>query len=254
MSPMLIAALVIGGLIILVGIGLLNQAVERARLERARAVAELQARWKHISAVADELPGQFMTIELKTLLLRIQAALLERLVRLDSKQPAHAEQLQTIRQQLDKGELRITNAPVVITDEATAQRAKQTLSDLLRVLEQSQQDGSLDGPAFHRWSQVLRQHLQQTTLTMFQAIATTALQMGKPRVAKLQYERAIAFLTKDQQSDKGQLAVFRQLLINAEQAVRQQEQGAPGATELDAGVLALEEDDQAWKKKALYDD
>src|SRR5690606_24007138 len=103
-SPMLIAALVSGGLIIPVGIGLLNQAVERARLDRARALAELQARWKHTSAVTDELPGQFMTVELKTLLLRLQAALLERLVRLDSKQPAHAEQLQTIRQQLDKGE------------------------------------------------------------------------------------------------------------------------------------------------------
>lgn len=255
MSPMLIAALVIGGLAILICIGFINQAVERARLERARAQAELQARWKHCTTLAAELPGQFMSAELKTLLLHIEAALLERLMRLDGKQVNHAEHLKDIRQQLDKGEPRINNTPVVISDEATAQRTKQLLSDLLRLLDQSRQDGVLDDAAFQRWSQILNQQLLQTTLTMHQAVADTAMHSGKPRVAKLQYERAIAFLNKHQQADKGQLAVFRQLLINAEQAALHQEHGTdPGANELTAGVQALEEDDQAWKKKALYDD
>ncbi|WGK60396.1 hypothetical protein QAO71_09825 [Halopseudomonas sp. SMJS2] len=255
MSPMLIAALVIGGLAILICIGFINQAVERARLERARKQSELQARWKHCAALAAEVPGQFMTAELKTLLLHIEASLLERLIRLDNKHTAHAEQLKEIRQQLDKGEPRINNAPVVIADEVVAQRTKQLLSDLLRLLDQSRQDGVLDNPGFQRWSQVLNQHLLQTTLTMYQAVANSALQSGKPRVAKLQYERAIDFLNKHQQADKGQLAVFRQLLLNAEQAALQQERGAdPSANELSAGIQALEEDDQAWKKKALYDD
>lgn len=255
MSPMLIAALVIGGLTILICIGFLNQALERARLERARAQAELQARWKHCTALAAELPGQFMSAELRTVLLHIEAALLERLIKLDSKQPAHAGQLEEVRQQLDQGEPRINNKPVVITDEATAQRAKQLLGDLLRLLDQSRQDGVLDDTAFKRWGQVLNQHLLQTTLTMYQAVANHAMQSGKPRIAKLQYERAIAFLNKHAQADKSQLAVFRQLLLNAEQAALRQEHGTDlSANELSAGVQALEEDDQAWKKKALYDD
>lgn len=56
MSTMLIVALVIGGLVIVVGIGFFSQAMERARLERARALAELQARWNHCNSINTSLP------------------------------------------------------------------------------------------------------------------------------------------------------------------------------------------------------
>lgn len=255
MSPTLIAALVVGGLILLICIGFLNQALERSRLERARALAELRARINRCVSISYELPGQFMSAELKTQLLQIEATLLERLIKLDGKNVSHAEQLSEVRQQLDKGEPRIANAPLVITDEAAAQQAKQLLGDLLQLFEQSRRDGLMDSGTFQRWSQLLNQHLLQTTLTMYQAMAHTAMQVGKPRVAKLQYERAIAYLNKQQHSDSGgQLAVFRQLLANAEQAVARIELAAESTTsELSAGVEALEEDDEAWKKKSIYD-
>lgn len=77
---------------------------------------------------------------------------------------------------------------------------------------------------------------------------------GKPRVAKLQYERAVDYLSKQRSGvHADQMAVFRHLLIQAEQTAIQMEQGAAGS-ELAEGVQALEEDDQAWRKKALYDD
>lgn len=255
MSPTLIAALVLGGLIILICIGFLNQALERSRLERARTLAELQARVSRCASISYDLPGQFMSAELKTQLLQIEAILLERLIKLDGKNVNHADQLSDVRQQLSKGEPRIANAPLVITDEAAAQQAKQVLGDLLQLFEQSRRDGVMDSTTFQRWSQLLNQHLLQTTLTMYQAVANAAMQAGKPRVAKLQYERAIAYLNKQQHPDSGgQLAVFRQLLANAEQIAARTELAAETTTsELSAGVEALEEDDEAWKKKTIYD-
>ena len=42
MSTTLIAILVVGGLVLIVGIGFFSQAMERARLEKARKLAALQ--------------------------------------------------------------------------------------------------------------------------------------------------------------------------------------------------------------------
>lgn len=252
MSPMLIAILVVGGLAIVIGIGFLSQAVERSRLQRARAVAELQARWNHCNGISAGLPGQFMSTELKMLLLQLEASLLERLLKQDGKQARYASQLAEVREQLGKGEPRIDNAPLVIGNEASAQTARQQLGDLLRLLEQARREGSIDDAVFQRWNQELGQHLLQTTLSMYQALANQAMQAGKPRVAKLQYERALAYLAKQQHpAGASQVAVFRQLMLQAEQAALHMEQAG---TALSEGVQALEEDDQAWKKKALYDD
>lgn len=256
MSPMLIAALVAGGLVLLVCIGFLSQALERARLERARKLAELQGRLRQCSNLSASLPGQFMSPELKTQLLQIEAQLLVRLVKLNSKNAQFAEQLTAVQQQLAKSEQRISNPPLAISNEAAAQSAQHQLSDLQLLLEQSRRDGILDDAAFRHWAKELNQHLYQTTLALYQSIADEAMQTGKPRVAKLQYERAIAYLSKQTHADSAsQLVVFRQLLANAEQtALHMELASGNGTNELSAGVQALEKDDEAWKKKALYDD
>lgn len=254
MSTMLIVALVIGGLVIVIGLGFFSQALERARLERARTLAELQARWNHCHSINTSLPGQFMSPELKTLLLKVEANLLERLLKLDSRNPRHPAVLTELRQQLTKSEPKIGNMVLSINNETAAQAVRRQLADLLSLLEQARADGLVDNPAFLRWSQQIRAYQTETTLNMYRTLAEQAMGEGKPRVAKLQYERAVAYLTKHANSPHAdQIAIFRQLLIQAEQAVVKMEQGAPG-TALSEGVQALEEDDQAWRKKALYDD
>src|SRR5690554_7528687 len=66
LSTTLIVALVVGGLAIVIAIGFFSQAVERARLEKARAVAELHARWNHCNGINAALPGQFMSPDLRS--------------------------------------------------------------------------------------------------------------------------------------------------------------------------------------------
>lgn len=254
MSTMLIIALVVGGLMIVVSLGFFSQALERARLERARALAELQARWRHCNSINTGLPRQFMSVELKKLLLKVEISLLERLVKLEPGNARHGVALTDVRQLLSKDEPAIANPAVSITNDAAAKAVRRQLADLLQLLDQARADGLLDNAAFLRWSQQIRAHQAETTLNMYRTLAEHAMREGKPRVAKLQYERAVAYLTKHPGSAQAdQMAVFRQLLIQAEQTAVKMEQGAPG-TVLSEGVQALEEDDQAWRKKALYDD
>lgn len=254
MSTTLIVALVIGGLAIVLGIGFFSQAMERARLERARTLAELQARLNHCHGISNGLPGQYMSPELKRLLLEVEARLLERLIRLEPGNTRYASQLKEVRQQQGKGEPQVRNVPLTIADEAAAQSVRRQLADLLQLLEQARVERMLDDQGFMRWSQQIGAYQAETTLNMYRSLADAAMRAGKPRVAKLQYERAVAYLTKHPERDNsGQMAVFRQLLIQAEQTATRMEQGAPG-TALSEGVQELEEDDQAWRKKALYDD
>lgn len=254
MSTTLIAILVVGGLVLIVGIGFFSQAMERARLEKARKLAELQARWNHCNSVSDGLPGQFMTVELKQLLLSVEASLLEQLLKLDPRSNRHAARLAEVREQTGKSAPQVANVPVAINNELTAQTVSRQLADLVQLVDLAGTTGVLDAQGHLQWTQQVRRYQLETSLTLYRALADTAMREGKPRVAKLQYERAVAYLARrDSGASPEQMAVFRQLLLQTEQAVIQMEQGVPG-TELAAGVQALEEDDQAWRKKALYDD
>lgn len=254
MSTTLIVALVVGGLVLVIGLGFFSQAMERARLERARALAELQARWNHCNSLNNSLPGQFMTVELKQQLLKVELNLLERLSKLDPRNNRAAVQLTEVRQQLSQTELRVNNAPVTINTETAALEVRRQLSELLRLFDLARRDAVLDDGAYQRWSKYIGQYQQQATLNMHRALAEVAMQQGKPRVAKLQYERAVDYLSKQSSGvNAEQMAIFRQLLLQAEQTAAQMEQNIPG-TELSEGVQALEEDDQAWRKKAIYDD
>ena len=254
MSTTLIVALVIGGLVIVVSLGFFSQALERARLERARALAELQARWSHCNNINTALPRQFMSPELKKTLLEVEASLLARLLKLDPRNARHGVAQTEVRQLLSKDAPAINNTALNINSDAAAQTVRRQLADLLQILDLARVDGLLDNSTFARWRQQIRAHQAETTLNMYRTLAEHAMGEGKPRVAKLQYERAVAYLTKHPDSAQAeQMAIFRQLLIQAEQVAAKMEQAAPGAI-LSDGVQALEEDDQAWRKKALYDD
>lgn len=53
MSPVMIAALVIGGVLLLIAIGYINQVVERHKLEKARLKAELNDRRRRCQQLSD---------------------------------------------------------------------------------------------------------------------------------------------------------------------------------------------------------
>ncbi|HDZ57365.1 MAG TPA: hypothetical protein ENI17_14325 [Pseudomonas xinjiangensis] len=256
MSPLLIGALVAGGILILLSIGFISHGLERARLERARQAAELGSRIRYCETISSQLPGQFMSAELKNLLLVVQQHLLEQLVRLDRRNDKATTHLSQVRLQLASTETTVSNPPVTIGDEAQAKEARLLLENLHKLLTQASHDGLLDKTSLHEWSRQIQRYIVMTSLDMFQALARQGLQQGKPRVAKLQYERAIAYLQKQNDPAYNEhLASLRYQLNEAEVAAAQSEQTADAqSSELVAGLDALKQDDDGWKKKAVYDD
>lgn len=253
---MLIGILVAIGVAVLIGIGFISHSLERARLERARQVAELSARVRHCSAIAGGLPGQFMSPELATLLLSIEQHLLLQWQKLDRKNPKIDKLLSGVRQQLNGGEPAISNAPRQITNEAQGKEVRDQLENLHKLIGQAHRDGLVDKQAMSRWSTQIRQFLTMGTIEMYQNMARNAIQEGKPRIAKLQYERALGFLQK--QNDPAYAELYAKLRVKLKQAedaaIRSELQSTDGHSELEAGIAELDKDDELWKKKAVYDD
>ncbi|MGU0673785.1 hypothetical protein ACSER5_13685, partial [Pseudomonas aeruginosa] len=75
MSPLLITALIIGGIALLIAIGYINHVVENSKLEKARLKAELNDRVRRCAQISESLPGQFVSPSLKLLMSQIELSL-----------------------------------------------------------------------------------------------------------------------------------------------------------------------------------
>lgn len=256
MSPLLIGALVAGGVLLLLSIGFISHGLERARIEKARSIAELTARLKVCRTINGQLPGQYMSPELKTLLIGLEISLLEKLTRLDRKDERAQQMLESARQELKKPEVNVGNPPVQMESEVQAKDARLMLENLHSLLKQAHKERMIDQLTLQQWSEQIRQYLLATSLEVFEVLAKQGMRQGKPRVAKLQYERAIAYL--HQQNDPtlaSQILRFKDLLKQAAAAtVRSEQATSADSSELSAGLQELEQSDEEWKKKAVYDD
>lgn len=256
MSPLLIGALVAGGVLLLLSIGFISHGLERARIEKARSIAELTARLKVCRTINGQLPGQYMSPELKTLLIGLEISLLEKLTRLDRKDERAQQMLESARQELKKPEVNVGNPPVKMESEVQAKDARLMLENLHSLLKQANKERMIDQLTMQQWSEQIRQYLLATSLEVFEVLARQGMRHGKPRVAKLQYERAIAYL--HQQNDPtlaSQILRFKDLLKQAAAAtVRSEQATSADSSELSAGLQELEQSDEEWKKKAVYDD
>ena len=256
MSPLLIGALVAGGVLLLLSIGFISHGLERARIEKARSIAELTARLKVCRTINGQLPGQYMSPELKTLLIGLEISLLEKLTRLDRKDERAQQMLESARQELTKPEVNVGNPPVKMESEVQAKDARLMLENLHSLLKQAHRERMIDQLTLQQWSEQIRQYLLATSLEVFEVLARQGMRQGKPRVAKLQYERAIAYL--HQQNDPtlaSQILRFKDLLKQAAAAtVRSEQATSADSSELSAGLQELEQTDEEWKKKAVYDD
>lgn len=252
MSPLLIALLVAGGIAVLLAIGYINHTIERARVQRARATAELKARLRLLNQASSQLPETFVPAELRSQLQLIEINLLDKLLRLDSKNEALRKQ----RDALGNGTANEDSRPAVlqVTSEEHSRSIRQQLESLDKTLQQAGADSIIAAAELQRWQKHLRQCLLLTQLETFSALARQAMQQGKPRVAKLQYERAVAFLVKlNSPALADKISEFKTLMARAEQAANAAEQKNTSG-ELLSGMEELEKENENWKKKSLYDE
>lgn len=257
MSPLVITALVVAGIVLLIAIVFINQQVENRKLEKARQKADLLDRYRRCSEVAEMLPAQFIAAPLKLLLSRFELSLGERLLALDKQNPQIGERVAELRRLVDLGNaIPVNNPPQPILTEAKAKDVRFLFEALHAQITRFAQEGQLPRSEAQQWIKEVRHLLTQLHIEFFSNLGQQALQQGQPRQARLAFERGVQYLQKQPELGRyqAQLQQMEQLLARANALVL--ESTAPvqqEPSELTDGLKALDEED-IWKKKNLYDD
>lgn len=255
MSPLVITALIVGGIVLLFAIGYVNHMVENSKLEKARLKAELNDRVRRSRDVSESMPGQLMTPALKQLLSRFELQYSERLLALDKRNANLSNRMAELREQLAKGEsIAVNNPPQQITSEAKAKEIRFLLENFHGQITRTVQDHLLPANEGKRWMGEIRHMLVQVHTEFFNNLGQQSMQQGQPGQARLAYERGVQYLRKQPNPEryKAQLEKFEQLLARANAVVLEKAKPAEEEpSELTEGLKSL--DDDEWKKKNIYD-
>ena len=256
MSPLVITALIISGIVVLFAIGYINHMVENSKLEKARLKADLNDRVRRSRDVSENMPGQLMTPALKLLLSRFELQYGERLLALDKQNANLRNRIAELREQVAKGDdIPVRNPPQQIMTEAKAKDIRYLLENFHGQVTRAAQEHILPGNEGKRWLGEIRHMLVQVHTEFFSNLGQQSMQQGQPGQARLAYERGVQYLRKqpDTERYKAQLQKFEQLLDRANAVVLEKTKPTTDdePSELTEGLKSLEEDE--WKKKNIYD-
>ncbi|MDD0841636.1 hypothetical protein [Pseudomonas sp. Gutcm_11s] len=255
MSPIVITALIVAGIVVLFAIAYINHMVENSKLEKARLKADLSDRVRRSRDVSESMPGQLMSPALKLMLSRLELQFGDRLLQLDKQNSNLRTRLAELREMVAKGDdIPVRNPPQPILNEAKAKDIRFILENLHGQITRAAQEHVMQAAEAKRWLGEIRHMLVQLHFEFFSNLGQHSMQQGQPGQARLAYERGVQYLRKqpDVNRYKAQLQQLEELLARANAVVLEKAQPAVAETsELTEGLKSLGEDD--WKKKNIYD-
>lgn len=251
---LILAALVTASIIIIVAI----QMRERSKIERARRTASQEDQYNRSNRLLNEIPGQYLTPDLKLLLIKRMEEACNELLALKSARPvndwlAAAQQLRT--QVLENNDSR---SPVKIDSPEKSNYVKELLQNLFKMIEGLHKAGKIDNATAKKNLKyvLFLVHKTHADLHVFQA--RDHVRQNQIRKAIHSYHLASTEMGKSQDNPLAMKAVksFRTRIKELE-AISTDDQkaaeGNDGPSKLDQDWDTFLHDDE-WKKKADYDD
>lgn len=256
MSSTTIVILIFAGIAALFAIGYVNHLLEKAKLDKARRKAEFIDRYRRCADLSSSLPGQLMTTDLKQLLNRLELHFIDQLRAIDRHEPKYKLRAEELRQRIAKADdLPVNNPHVkIITDEQTKDVRFQ-LESLQAQIIRAVEEKVLTNAQGKQWLGQIKHMLVMVYIDYFNNLGRQQLEQNRPGQARLVFERGVQYLKKqkDPTPYKQQITQFEVLLERADALVFEHTSPKPDQTsELTEG-LALQSQQDEWKKKQLYD-
>ncbi|WP_150913032.1 hypothetical protein [Marinobacter halotolerans] len=252
MIVLLLAAIVTVSIVIIVG----SQMRERARIERARKITALEDAYKRASRLLSELPGQYLTNDLKLLLIRSMEDSCRSLAALKARSDVAAWQASTaeLRQKVENNDDQRT--PVKIDSPDKSNYVQELLQNLFRMIEGMHKAGQIDGPTAKKNLKfvLFLVHKTHADLHVFQA--RDHVRQNQIRKAIHSYHLASTEMGKSRDNPLALKAVksFRTRIkeLEAMEKDGKQSHQEEGQSKLDREWDTFLHDDE-WRKKADYD-
>ncbi|GGM15968.1 hypothetical protein ACFQDN_26580 [Pseudomonas asuensis] len=256
MSTSALALMFVSCILLFMFMAYVDQVADRYQLDKARLRADLNDRIFRIGTLSESFPAQFMTPELKQLLIRLELNLIQRIARLEKPTEALTERESLLQEQEKLGiEISIDNQPCPLSSEAAFKAVNFQLETLNSQIHRAVQDGLLTKADASNWFKSIRHWLTQSNLEMFDNMAAQALESDQPRLAKRAYERGLQYIRNqsDQTAFQSQREAFEKGMELAEETIAKQTEAEQQLKATPLEEKTPEPEGSQWKKKPLYD-
>lgn len=248
---LVLAAIVTVSIVIIV----LSQMRERARIERARKVAANEDAYNRANRLLSEIPGQYLTGDLKLLLIRRMEDACNELSGLKANLPVRQWRESTRELKAQVLEKRDTTQPVKIDSPEKSNYVKELLQNLFKMIEAMHKQGRLDSASAKKNLKyvLFLVHKTHADLHVFQA--RDYVRQNQLRKAIHAYHLASTEMGKSKDNPLAMKAVksFRTRIKELEAMGPEGYQSGVSESKLDREWDTFLHDDE-WKKKADYDD
>ncbi|MEX2474814.1 hypothetical protein [Marinobacter sp.] len=251
---LILAALVAASIIIIVTI----QMRERAKIERARRIAAQEDQYNRASRLLNEIPGQYLTADLKLLMIKRMEEACRDLNSLNASLPTR-QWLETT-QQLKSQILENTDqrAPVKIDSPEKSNYVKELLQSLFKMIEGMHKAGRLDNAAAKKNLKYVLFLIHKTHADLHVFQARDFVRQNQIRKAIHAYHLASTELGKSKDHPLAMKAVksFRTRIKELEAMSTDGDKASDSQesqSKLDKEWDTFLHDDE-WKKKADYDE
>lgn len=235
-----------------------SQLREKAKIQRMRKIAALEDAYKRAQLLFTEIPGQYLTTDIKLLLLHRMESACKGLITLKSEKPvadwlADAQQLmQKVSAAEDK------RPPTRINSPETSNQVRELLKNLFALIETMHKAGQIDKPSAkkHLRYVLFLVHKTNSDLHVFQA--REHIKQNDVRKAIHEYHLASTEIGKSKDNPLAAKAV-KSLRIRIKELETLMRESQPSKAKDEEQSRLDKEwdtfvDDDSWKKKTDYDD
>ncbi|RRJ84476.1 hypothetical protein [Aestuariirhabdus litorea] len=262
MDPLFISGIIVFAVLGLIGVAYINHALENAKLERARKVAEGNDRVRRIDYMLADLPTHYLQKGLLTFLLSEKLFTLKQMLPYAPKdQQINVQKRIELTQEEMEAPPAPATTPLQISSESQAAEIQSLLQDAHRVLVTGAKAGRVSKADAKKYNALLKHLLVVTSYDAFRNMATQARREGKIKLALHHYMRASADLTKNNDNNQytEQIQKLRTLikhLQEEEERSRNKGKAQPAAetdNQLSQKLDEITSPEDEWKKKNVYD-
>jgi hypothetical protein len=253
MSTTAIIIAVLACVFVLIAVTFTLQQIEKNTSEKNALIASLKTQTRNFQFMLEGFPEGLLNRDLKLLVCQCIAEGLEQLLRLDRKNPQHAQQHRQLQEKIAQLQTQNTESAAYqpLTNPAQIQEVQKLLSSLYNVVQRLYQNKRLNAAQAESYGKQVQRLVTRIALDANLAAAQQALQNGKPRLAQHHYGIAIEKMSKDNADGQftAQIAAYQQRHAELDNVATSQ--AASGPLSNDWKSVGAEKEQPL--KKSVYD-
>lgn len=259
MSSVAVITFIIVMLTLLVGYLLVTQTITHKRQQRERLITALTAKIRNFKYMLNGFPKGFLPKELQLLVQRSLIDLYEQLVDIDSNNPQHKQELETLALQLSETQRQSAqHQPVTIENPQQLKDAKACLEELHKFIYNLQSRRVINKSHGESYRLAIKQLVVQLSVDSYLAQGRIAKGAGKTRLAIHYFSLAHKILSKEARNNH-QDKLMTQLALTLQELEQQDPVTSTLKAEASTKLAQSSEWDKvksegdSWKKKQVYD-